>query len=162
MAIYHSFILGNNTQLLLVDCLQVYLWYYSPQFCQYRGVELLRHLYRIQWINGTTLISSCNGFHQFVKMPKTQVRSFPDSSSHRATSHLSHLPQFLVSEPALTLFISDRSRLSFSQSNARCPTCGNEAKCYIPCSLKDFSRRKTYFSHFLSIGKLSNIRSHQI
>ena len=58
-------------------------------------------------------------------MPKTQVRSFPDSSSHRATSHLSHLPQFLVSEPALTLFISDRSRLSFSQSNARCPTCGN-------------------------------------
>ena len=110
---------------VLVECPQFHFWHYIPQFCQDIGVEMLRDLYKIQRITGTTLISSCNGFHQFVKMPKTLLRSFPDSSSHRATSHLSHLPQFLVSEPALTLFISDRSRLSFSQSNARCPTCGN-------------------------------------
>ena len=141
---------------VLVDCLQFYLWYYSPQFCQDRGVELLRDLYKIQWITGPTLIS-------FVKMPKTQVRSFPDSSSHRTTSHLSHLPQFLVSEPALTLFISDRSRLSFSQSSARLHVVQlvgtDEAKCYIPCSLQHFSRRK-HFSRICS-QIFSPLESHQ-
>ena len=145
---------------VLVECPQFYFWYYSPQFCQDRGVELLRDLYKIQWITGPTLIS-------FVKMPKTQVRSFPDSSSHRATSHLSHLPQFLVSEPALTLFISDRSRLSFSQSNARCPTCGNRrGKMLHPLFSAAFQSTKTFLSHlqsnFLSIGKSSNIQSNRL
>ena len=100
-------------------------------------------------------------------MPKTLLRSFPDSSSHRATSHLSHLPQFLVSEPALTLFISDRSRLSFSQSNARCPTCGNRRGKMLHLLFSSaFQSVKTFLSHlrsiYLSIGKSSNIQKHHL
>ena len=67
----------------LVECPQFLFWHYSPQFCQDRGVELLRDLYKIQyWPHSHLIVQWFPPICQNAKNSAPIVSRLKFSSSH--------------------------------------------------------------------------------
>lgn len=68
---------------VLVECPQFHFWHYSPQFCQDRGVELLRDLYKIQyWPHSHLIVQWFPPICQNAKNSAPIVSRLKFSSSH--------------------------------------------------------------------------------